>query len=480
MAMRSYADVPMAAMWTYGEAGPRPTLLADIKGAASVAHIYGQNLVAAESLTSAFAPWAHSPADLRRVIDLEFALGVNRPVIHTSVHQPSDDTVPGLSLMIFGQYFNRHDTGPKWRAPGSTTWHARPIFSSKAATSRTLRISTAKKRRSPELYGEQPVADAPVRYVYDFANVDVLMNQLSVDDGDLVSPAGARYRVLHLGGSSSKMTLATLYRLAELVEAGATVVGPAPIESPSLSGDPVAFDRLLTQLWSGEAVTEVGLGRVIDTNDVEAALQQLGVVPDFDHSGHQADANLMFLHRRLDDGDIYFLSNRNAHAEKLEARFRVTGKAPEIWRADTNEVEPLSYRTEEGVTVATLKFEPEESYFVVFRRPEGASTEIAAPAQLSPIVTIEGPWSVSFESKAGAPPSTTLTSLTPLNESADPDIRYFSGIATYAATFAMPPELRPGVPVMLDLGEVGDLAEVHVNGELVGDGLARPLSAEHC
>ncbi|MEP6869445.1 MAG: glycosyl hydrolase, partial [Novosphingobium sp.] len=47
MAMRSHADIPMAAMWTHTrQEGPKMTYLADIKGAASVAHIYGQNLVA--------------------------------------------------------------------------------------------------------------------------------------------------------------------------------------------------------------------------------------------------------------------------------------------------------------------------------------------------------------------------------------------------------------------------------------------------
>ncbi|MFM6852945.1 MAG: glycosyl hydrolase, partial [Sphingopyxis sp.] len=97
MAMRAHTDVPMAALWTYARSeSPRPTLLGDMRGAASVAHIYGQNIVAAESMTSAFAPWAFAPSDLKRIIDLEFANGVNRPIIHTSVHQPVDDKVPGL------------------------------------------------------------------------------------------------------------------------------------------------------------------------------------------------------------------------------------------------------------------------------------------------------------------------------------------------------------------------------------------------
>ena len=112
MEMRRHTTIPMAAMWTYSakQGAPTPTRYADIRGAASVAHIYGQNLVAAESLTSAFTPWNFAPRDLKPMIDMEFLLGVNRPVIHTSVHQPLIDKPPGLTLAIFGQYFNRNET----------------------------------------------------------------------------------------------------------------------------------------------------------------------------------------------------------------------------------------------------------------------------------------------------------------------------------------------------------------------------------
>ena len=150
MTMRSHTDVPMSALWTYPRgAQPRPTYLGDTKGAASVAHIYGQNLVAAESMTSAFSPWAFAPSDLRRIIDLEFVQGVNRPVIHTSVHQPVDDKVPGLSLAIFGQYFTRHETWAALARPWMITSRARAFCCSKVATSRTWRTSTVRKCLSP-------------------------------------------------------------------------------------------------------------------------------------------------------------------------------------------------------------------------------------------------------------------------------------------------------------------------------------------
>ena len=118
MAMRRYADIPMGAMWTMPKnAPPAATYAADLKGASSVAHVYGRPLVAAESMTSALAPWAYAPRDLRRVADAEFALGVNRIVIHSSVHQPLVGKAPGLTLFIFGQYFNRNETWAERNAP---------------------------------------------------------------------------------------------------------------------------------------------------------------------------------------------------------------------------------------------------------------------------------------------------------------------------------------------------------------------------
>ena len=85
---------------------------ADIRESASVAHIYGQNLVAGESLTAPGgegASYAYHPANLKAIADMEMASGLNRFVIHTSVHQPLDELKPGLGLGPIGPWFNRLD-----------------------------------------------------------------------------------------------------------------------------------------------------------------------------------------------------------------------------------------------------------------------------------------------------------------------------------------------------------------------------------
>lgn len=468
MAMRSHADVPMSALWTFTrEKGPNPTYLADMKGAASVAHLYGQNLVAAESMTAAMNPWAYGPADLRRIIDLEFVTGINRPVIHTSVHQPVDDKVPGLSLFIFGQYFNRHESWAEMAKPWVDYISRNSFLLQQGRNFADVAYFYGEESPLTGLYGKTPVQDAPIHYAYDFVNSDALVNLLRVENGDVVAKSGARYRIIYLGGSSAKMTLPMLRRLSELVEAGATVVGREPTGSPSLDDKDSDFRALVAKMWSGQAVTPLGSGRVIASKDVEAVLGSIGVEPDFDYTGEK-DSDILFLHRRVEDGDIYFVNNRVNRAANVEARFRVTGKVPEIWRADTGTSEPISYRTEGDHIVVPLSMLPEDSFYVVFRKVSNAAQATLIKPVPSVLTRLDGPWEVAFQNGRGAPPTVTLASLGSLSEQQNPGVKFFSGTSTYTKSFALPKRSRVGSPLWLDLGKIADIAEVRVNGTLVG------------
>ncbi len=469
MSMRRHADVPMAAMWTHSrEAGPRLSYVADIKGAASVAHIYGQNLVAAESMTASLNPWNYAPNDLRRVIDLEFVTGVNRPVIHTSVHQPVDDKIPGLSLFIFGQYFNRHESWAEMAKPW-VDYLSRTSYMLQAGRNfADVGYFYGEEAPLTGLYGDARVADAPKANAYDFINFDALNDALSNHGNDLMTPGGAHYRALYLGGTSRMMTLAALRRIAALVEGGATVIGLKPEGNPSLSGDKAEYDALTAKLWPGGDEARIGRGRVIASNNVDAALATIGVSPDFSYTGGQEGSEIPFIHRQLADGDAWFLVNRKNRAETIEARFRVTGRAPELWNAETGTSSPVSYRIENGETVVPLTLLAEKSIFVVFRRATTAQTWTVAEQTLAPPVAIEGRWNVAFQAGRGAPARAVLPSLASLSENAVPGIKYFSGIATYSRSLAAPQGWQPGQAAWLDLGQVAELAEVTVNGRLAG------------
>lgn len=467
MTMRKATDVPMAALWTYGrDEGPRQTMIADMKGAASVAHLYGQNLVAAESMTASMAPWAFAPRDLKRFIDLEFVTGVNRPVIHTSVHVPVDDKRPGLSLFIFGQYFNRMESWAGMAKPWVDYISRSALLLQHGRNEADVAYFHGEEAPLTSLYGDQPVADAPVRHAYDFLSFDALTTLLTNDGTDVVSPSGARYRAIQLGGSSRMMTLPALRKLAALVEGGALVVGNAPVADPGLGTDKAEFAALVAKLWPGSGDARVGKGRVIAGQPIEAALATAGVAPDFAFTGGSAGAQIPFVHRRSAEADIWFVNNRRNAPEPIEAHFRITGKVPELWHAETGTSEPVSYRIEHGETVVPLTLGAEDAVFVVFRKAATQDHLTLAKPATAPVMALDTLWTVHFEPNHGAPASIALPKLVPLNTVAEPGVKYFSGMATYSRSFTL--NAQPKAPLWLDLGDVGDLAQVFVNGVEVG------------
>lgn len=469
MAMRSHADVPMAAMWHFPQSmGPRPTYLADIKGAASVAHIYGRPYVAAESLTSMLAPWAYGPRDLKHVIDLEFANGVNRPVIHTSVHVPTDDKKPGVRLSIFGQDFNRNEAWAELARPWMDYIARNSLMLQQGRNVADIAYFYGEEAPITGLYGGQPVAGIPKTNAYDFVNADALLNMFGNDGGDLVTSGGARYRVLYLGGSSSRMSLGVLRKIAQLVEGGATVIGRRPEGDPGIAADQAEYEAIAARLWPGTPTARVGRGQVIAGNILGDGLRQAGVAPDFSYTAQQEDSALPFVHRRMKDGDIYFISNQKNRLETIQARFRVSGKAPELWHAETGTYEPVSYTISGTETIVSLILQPDESVHVVFRKPATGNNVVVRKAELSALANLGGPWKVRFQPERGAPAEAELPTLAPLNEHANPGIKYFSGIAAYETEFRAPKDWKPGQPLVLDLGEAREIAEVTVNGKPAG------------
>jgi hypothetical protein len=193
------------------------------------------------------------------------------------------------------------------------------------------------------------------------------------------------------------------------------------------------------------------------------------VAPDFDYTKPESNTRLEFVHRRLDDGDVYFVENRSDRSEKVDATFRVSGRAPELWYAETGRTEPASYTIQSDHTTVPLQLEPWGTVFVVFRSPasENART-IPAPTETD-LATVSGPWTVTFPPNWGAPASVTLESLSSWSENSDAGVKYFSGTATYTKTIDVPASwLANGSRIWIDLGDVKNLANVSANGKSLG------------
>jgi len=471
MEVKRSNDVPMSAMWTQrpGVNKDLPGYNADIRESASVAHIYGQNLVAAESMTASSGAWAWSPATLKPTADKEMAMGLNRFVIHTSVHQPLLDRKPGLALGPFGQWFTRNETWAEQATPWIRYLARSCYLLQQGHFVADIAYFYGEDTNLTSLFGKHG-PEVPAGYNFDYFNADALIHKLSVVDGQLATESGMRYRALALDPHSQHMSLPVLRKIRDLVQSGATVAGPKPTDTPSLSDDPKEFQSIVDAMWgSGASEHSYGKGKVYSGPVSAEVMREVQIVPDFEYTKPESDAELLFVHRKLSDGDLYYVDNRQDRNEDLDATFRVTGQEAELWHADTGVMEPASFRTADGRTTVPLHLEPWGTVFVVFRKPAKSSSRTLAKISDSAIATVEGPWDLSFQEDLGAPAKMTLDKLASWSDSADEGVKYFSGTGTYSKTIqAQPDWFKRGAHLSIDLGEVKNLAEVSVNGKPLG------------
>src|SRR5207249_4824607 len=177
MEVKRSNDVPMSVTWTQkpGVNKDLPGFDADIRESASVAHIYGQNLVAAESMTAFGNTFAFSPETLKPYADRELAMGLNRFVIHTSVHQPDERLGPGATLGPFGQWFTRHETWAQQAKPWVTYLARSDYLLQQGRFVADIAYLYGEDNNITNLFGGAP-PPIPVGYNFDYVNADALVN----------------------------------------------------------------------------------------------------------------------------------------------------------------------------------------------------------------------------------------------------------------------------------------------------------------
>ncbi|HAY18881.1 MAG TPA: glycoside hydrolase, partial [Rikenellaceae bacterium] len=200
----------------------------------------------------------------------------------------------------------------------------------------------------------------------------------------------------------------------------------------------------------------------------EKVLSRMALKPDFSI----ADGNgkdIKFVHRTLGNGEILWVTNLSKDTRDITASFRTTGKKPVIWHAEDASIEPVSYVFTDSRTNVRMNLTQHQSVFVIFTDDTDVAKAELPQNTSETMAEISAPWSVRFQQGRGAPESATFEKLTSLSESSEAGIKYFSGAVTYSNTFKLKKkDIRSKDSVILDLGEVKDLAEVTVNGKNLG------------
>jgi hypothetical protein len=338
---------------------------------------------------------------------------------------------------------------------------------------------------APESAYEYTAPAMPDRKGYNFDGCPPsLLYSAKAEDGKIVFPSGASYRLLALPCWKT-MTPTLLEKIRELVSEGAIVLGLPPEKSPSLSAYP-ACDRELQQLaeelWGGTEAPETlsvrpyGKGHIIwgkelqthadklyPPYDITAGILAETLPPDFESEG-----SIRYTHRTMKEADIYFVSNRSGKPAAEQCKFRITGAKPERWNPITGERTALpEYAEAGGQTLIPLRFDTDEGYFIVFRDKTTAPSSATNFPEIKPLSTLEAPWAVSFDPAWGGPQSVVFEQLTDWTQHPDEGIKYYSGTAFYRQTFDLP-TLPEKETLYLDLGKVSNMARIRLNGKELG------------
>lgn len=491
-----YVDVPTAEFWLH----PKD----NVKVISSISHTFGQSLTAAEAFTALpeDGAWQAHPYSLKAIGDRAFTEGMNRTILHSYVHQPYGNVAPGFALGRYGSHFGRLNT---W-------WQYAPEWISYLSRCQFLLQQGMLIADICLLYHDDVentvLFEIPAfseGYDYDICAPKQFL-KMSCRNGVCILPNGQEYQLILLP-EHHFMTFDVLRHIHKLVQAGALISGPPPA-GPSGLNDYLhrnkEFSDLVTSIWGamdGKTRTskKLGKGEIYWGMPVDQILKENGIRPDFQFHVSGAEGEIRYVHRRIDCDDIYFISNPKDNPVSLLGQFRVESKTPEFWDPDLGKKwEARVFRALEDHMEVPFNLDPRGSVFVIFRKPlsdrwivsidpgpaeifndysimgrahryvaaysdETRKTLLSSESTAS--IEISGPWKVRFLDGRGAPAEIRMDTLIPWNEHSNVGIRYYSGTAEYENSFRTPKKfVRSDWFCILELGEVGDIAEVCVNG----------------
>ena len=290
----------------------------------------------------------------------------------------------------------------------------------------------------------------------------------AANGGDSANPAGliACLHVEYADGSEQSLITDDQWRVARNVEEDWRVATAVPddwVATKELG--PVGMDP-----WRLKPAPEACPELYPHYDATARLLAEMSVSPDF-----ETDGPIRYTHRQADGLDLYFVSNRHAEAVETTCTFRVAGMQPKLWNPLTGTSRRLpQFKEHAGRTTVPMRFEPHQSFFVLFRDGKSeVDKEIADAvnfARSESVGELDGPWQVSFDPKLGGPGNVTFDDLDDWSQRTEPGIKHFSGIATYRKTFDVPSDYSAtwGERLLLDLGVVHNMARVRLNGRDLG------------
>ena len=518
-----YIDMPMTEFW----AGANSNNLLDYQPAnravttmpTSSALAFNKQIIGSEAYTGN-AHYSEAPGDLKPYGDAAFCSGVNQIILHSYVHQPFDQK-PGMTLGKFGGHYNRNN--PVWEFNQDWLKYQSRVQYILQKGEPVVDVLFYTGDELPWFYTKSFVNDLPYGIRPNACNIDLLNHKIKITDGKLSLGGNQLFSMLLLH-NSTKMEFSTLKRIAGLVKAGAVVYGPKPLEMLSvtdLKHEVAAFNQLAGEVWGKTSENSYGKGKMFSGKPLAEVIKQLNVIPDLTTNMQDAK-EIMYIHKKLVDMDIYFVFNQQNRALNRELLFRVAGKTPEIWNAENGAItKPAIYSMEKNQTRIPVSFKPFESKIFVFKNevpllfihqvslagkeifplPQLADTSLQIPqafikqGKFSIVSELSGDYTFKtnenkvirinltqpkivdlvnakiniefFPITGEVIQPVEVTKLKSFTEFDNPAIKYFAGKAKYTINFIAPDFVSGNDSILLDLGYLSATSEVILNGKLL-------------
>ena len=505
-----HADLPMGEFWLNSPTHDKPN---DMRDAISGAHIYGKKIIQSESFTTVRMDWSEHPGSLKVVGDRNFALGINKMVMHVFAHNPFLDRKPGVTLDGVGLYYQRDQTWFKQ----SKAWidyitrcqallqMGHPVVDVAVFTGEEIpRRSVLPDRlvsTLPGIFGKEKVEaekkrlvnkGQPLRqipdgvthsanmadpedwidplngYTYDSFNPDALMMMQvknarpddTVGRGRVVLPGGASYGVLVIPGKmlmnpNPTMSAALQKKLQQLAKAGAKIV----------------IDQQWIKLFGNNK-------NVVAAPYMDSTFEKLGVKRDVEILKGRNE--IAWTHRKTEDADIYFISNQSSQNMQTEFTLRTSFAEVEALNPITGKYfKDFVYEKGGSNIWVRAALSKGESVFFICKKKASLESQRFSTIKEPYTINCSTNWMLKFDSAAGGPKVPLNFSKLSSWSQGDSSIRYYSGSVVYSKTVEV--ISQNGFPISeawLMLQSIHNIATVKVNGVDCGTIWTQPYSVD--
>lgn len=495
LSSNQYEDLP--------EGEGKATLLmwrqfSDTRWAASAGHLFGKPVISSETWT-----WLHSPAfratplDMKAEADLHFLQGINQLVGHGWPYSPEMAGEPGWRMYAAGA-FNAHN--PWWFAMPELALYLQRVsfavrqgkpandvalllpnddaWASFTANSQTSSSETTKSGFT-SLGSDVSIDESMDALLGHTVMPQILDAGFNLDfiDADAIDKLGIHYPILVLPGIE-RIPLVTYREIEQYAMHGATVIATRrlPSKSPGLlnaDSEGQQIQEISRRLFLGTGAS----GRFVEDESQLGAALASHSKPDVSFSPKAPEIG--FIHRRLADGDLYFIANTSNHSVQTQAQFRSATSNAEWW-------DPFTGRTSRIRNAAQIEIalQPYESRLIVFASDVSKEEAETTSDTQSKCIDLSSEWKLTF---TGLNQTITMAKLHSWTD--EEPFKYYSGIVRYTKTIDIPAGIL-GSSLVLDFGEgtpvpipdplptfnmrayldspVREAAEVYVNDQRVG------------